>query len=303
MTVSKNTVKQVSGYYRQRVGQFLVTALYDGYINLAPSLFHGRKADEMHTLIDRKFQPQTADGVPTAVTTYLIDTGADLILLNAGGAKVVGDTMGGLPDSLKAAGYAPEDISAVLLTHLHFDHVCGLTKEDGSAVFPKAKIYVSEAEAGFWLDPKTAQAAPEASRPFFAMAAKAVTPYVTKGALSTFTGETEVMPGLKAVPSPGHTPGHSSFLLTSGSEQLLLWGDIVHSHALQFDHPEISNDFDSDQAQAVDTRQKLFKKIVQENWLIAGDHLPFPGFGHMTADGEKYSWVPVEYAPLPPPLD
>lgn len=299
MTTSENTVRQVSGYYRQRVGQFLVTALYDGYINLAPSLFHGLGADEMQKLIDRKCQPQTADGVPTAVTTYLIDTGTTLILLNAGGAKAMGDTMGGLLDSLRAAGYSREDISAVLLTHLHFDHVCGLIQPSGSVAFPKAKVYVSEPEAEFWLDSKIAQAAPEASRPFFEMAAKALALYVHKGDLRTFRGEAEVLPGITAIPSPGHTAGHSSFLLTSGSEQLLLWGDIVHSHALQFDHPEISNDFDSDQAQAVDTRRKLFKKVVQEKWLIAGDHLPFPGFGHMTAEGEKYSWVPVEYAALP----
>ena len=81
---------------------------------------------------------------------------------------------------------------------------------------------------------------------------------------------------------------------------MLLWGDIVLSHALQFDRPEVSNDFDSDQAQAVATRRKLFKRITQENWLIAGDHLPFPGFGHLAADGEKYYWVPVEYADLNP---
>ena len=300
MTESKSAVKeQVAGFHRQRVGQFLVTALYDGYINLAPALFHGLGDDEMHKLIDRKFQPRTAEGVPTAVTTYLIDGGSDLTLLNAGGAGGPGRTMGGLSDSLIAAGYRPEDISAVLLTHLHFDHVCGLAKEDGSAAFPRATVYVSEAEAGFWLNPETAKAAPEAARPFFEMAAKAVAPYVAKGSLAIFKGEAEVLPGLRSIPSPGHTPGHTSFLLTSGSEQMLLWGDIVHSHALQFDHPEVSNDFDSDQAQAVDTRLKLFRKISQENWLIAGDHLPFPGFGHLAADGEKYSWVPVEYAALP----
>lgn len=296
MSASETTIRnQVPGYYRQPVGKVMVTALYDGFINLAPSLFHGLADEEIRRLISRKFQTLTEEGVPTAVTTYLIDDGQNLVLLNAGGAKNLGDTMGGLPDSLRAAGYAPEEVTAVLLTHMHFDHVCGLTRADGSPAFPRATVFVSAAESDFWLDPKTAQAAPEASRPFFVLAANAVAPYLSRGALTRFQDGTEVLPGIRALPTPGHTPGHTSFLVTSGAEQLLLWGDIIHSHALQFAHPEVSNDFDSDQPQAVATRRALFKKIIEENWLIGGDHLPFPGFGHLIEDGPGYSWAPVEF--------
>ena len=296
MTTSKATVKQqVSGFYRHQVGSLMVTALYDGFINLSPSLFHGLGEEEKRDLINQKFQRQTADGVPTAVTTYLIDDGADLILLNTGGAKCVGSTMGGLLESMEAAGYSAEEVSAVLLTHLHFDHVCGLTGPEGRPVFAKATVYASEDECRFWLDPQIALGAPEASRPFFEMAAKAVAPYLDQGAFIRFQDGQEVRPGIKAMLTPGHTPGHSSFLVSSGSEQLLLWGDIVHSHALQFIHPQVSNDFDSDQNQAAATRRSLFKKIIEEGWLVGGDHLPFPGLGHLTESGQSYGWVPIEF--------
>ncbi|UQZ87701.1 MBL fold metallo-hydrolase [Deltaproteobacteria bacterium Smac51] len=293
--MTKTAKNPAPGFYRQTVGSITVTALYDGFINLSPSLFHGLERQEMEKLINRKFQTLTSEGVPTAVTTYLIDNGSDLIILNAGGAGHSG--MGGIFESLKCAGYSPEDISAVLLTHMHFDHVCGLAAGDGSAAFPNASVFVSEAESDFWLDPKIAQAAPEGSRPFFAMAAGSIAPYITKGAFSRFKSDDMVFPGVKAVPSPGHTPGHTSFLISSEEATLLLWGDIVHSHALQFGHPEVTNDFDSDQPQAAATRRKLFEMAASEKWLIGGDHLPFPGFGHITESGEGYSWVPVEYGP------
>ena len=294
----ENGNRQVPGYYKYSVGGLTITALYDGYINLSPSLFHGIAAERMQGLIADKFQPENKDGVPTAVTTYLIDNGESLFLLNAGGAKCVGTTMGGILDSLQAAGYSPDNISAVLLTHMHFDHVCGLLAADGSAAFPNATVFVSENESRFWLDKKIAQAAPEGSRPFFAMAADSVAPYISKGAFTTFKDGDEVLPGIQTIPTPGHTPGHTSFLLNSGQEKILLWGDIVHSHAMQFTHPEVSNDFDSDQAQAITTRQSIFQKAATEKWLIGGDHLPFPGFGHIRQAPQGYTWIPVEYSQL-----
>ena len=288
---------QAPGYYRQRVGNATVTALYDGYINLAPTLFHGLDAETMRQLIAEKFQSQTPDGVPTAVTTYLIDTGTDVILLNAGGSNRVGNTMGRLEESLHAAGYKPESVTAVLLTHMHFDHVCGLVSGDGHPVFPNATVFVSEAESAFWLDAETAKAAPKESRAFFTMASDSVSPYRSKNAFVTFADETEVRPGILAIPTPGHTPGHTSFLVRSGKDALLLWGDIVHSHALQFSHPGVTNDFDSDQVKAAETRRAIFRRAAGEKWLIGGDHLPFPGFGHLRERDEGYEWVPVEYAP------
>ena len=180
---------------------------------------------------------------------------------------------------------------------MHFDHVCGLANS-GQPVFPNATVYAAEAEKAFWLSDENARAAPEGSRAFFEMAVSAIAPYIDKGAFLTFKDHAEVLPGVQAIPTPDHTPGHTSFLLSSGQEKLLLWGDIVHSHAMQFAHPEVSNDFDSDQVQAVITRKAIFQKAAQERLLIGGDHLPFPGLGHMKAEHQGYSWVPVEYTSL-----
>ena len=287
--------RQVPGYFRQAVGGCVVTAIYDGYINLSPSLFHGVDDDTMQTLIGKKHKMRISEDIPTSVTTYLIDNGRSKTLLNVGGA---GGTMGNILENLRASGCSPADIQSVLLTHMHFDHVCGLVNEDGAAVFSNATVYASEGESRFWLDPQNAKSAPEAAKAFFEMAVNSIQPYKDRGRFKTFSGHVEVLPGIEAFPSPGHTPGHTSYLVGDGHERLLLWGDIVHSHALQFSHPEVTNDFDADQPQAAATRASIFQKAAADNLLIGGDHLPFPGFGYMQKDSQGYAWVPVEYAAL-----
>lgn len=296
MTTSKTTDKrQVPGFYRQQVGDLLVTALYDGFINLPPSMFHGLEAGEMQNLVNQKFQPQTPDGVITAINTFLIDNGSDLVLIDAGGDKWRGPTMGDMSESMNAAGYSPEDVSAILLTHLHFDHVCGLSDSECRPAFPNAVVYASEDECRVWLTPQPQLIATKVNRHLFHIATRAVASYRNKRAFVEFQDGAEVRPGIKAMSTPGHTPGHTSFLVRSGDDCLLLWGDIVQSHALQFAHPQVTNDFDYDQAQAAATRQSLFQKVAQESWLVGGSHLPFPGFGRVTEKGEGYCWVPIEF--------
>lgn len=300
MRMHQDGTTQGPGFYRHRVGDCVVTALYDGYIRLAPSLFHGVAEEERNRLLEDAFQSPTGDGAPTAVTTYLIDDGKRILLLNAGGARRVGDTMGRLLPNMAAAGYRPEDVSGILLTHLHFDHVCGLADAEGAAVFPRAKVFVSNAECDFWLSPETARQAPEENRAFFAMAAESMAPYEKRGDVVRFNPDAEVWPGIRAKSTPGHTPGHVSYLLESGGGKLLLWGDIVHSRAMQFRHPEISNDFDGDPLRAVASREAVFRESAREQWLVGGDHLPFPGLGHVLERKPGYEWVPVDYASLAP---
>lgn len=291
---------QVPGYYRQPVGQFTVTALYDGHVELSPQLLHGIKPEEIQARIARMFQTQSSKGVQTAVNGFLVRTGQDLLLIDTGAGKCLGQNLGRIPHNLEAAGYAPTDVTAVLLTHLHADHSCGLVSADGKPAFPNATVWASSEEQGYWLDPKTAQAAPENKRRSFKLAQDAVAPYASQGRLKTL-GAGEVLPGLSIVASPGHTPGHTSYLLRSGDDTLLIWGDIVHSHAVQFAHPEVSIDFDSDQKQAIATRKSMLDKAASEKWMVAGAHLPFPGMGHVRKDAEAYAWVPIEYAPIDAP--
>src|SRR5690606_16767643 len=120
------------------------------------------------------------------------------------------------------------------------------------------------------------------------------------GKFLTFQPQDTLLPGVQAVSTPGHTPGHTSYLFTSGRQALLVWGDIVHSHAVQFARPEVAIEFDVDTAQAIATRKRIFADAARDKLWVAGAHMPFPGLGHVRTDGHGYAWVPAEYAPLRP---
>lgn len=282
---------RVPGFYRHQMGDFLITALYDGFITLPPASFHGLKADEMQRLLSQ--ETQTPAGLSTDITAYLIDDGSELALIDAGGDKWRGPAMGDLLKNMKAAGYSPEDVSAILLTHLHFDHVCGLNDSECRPAFPNAVVYASEDESRFWLTPLPQLIATKENRHLFHIATRAVAAYRNKRAFREFKDGDEVRPGLKAILTPGHSPGHTSFLVGCGNERILLWGDIVLSRALQLAYPQVSNDFDFDQAQAAATRRSIFKKVIQENWLVGGGHLPFPGLGRLVEKEPGYGWAPL----------
>ncbi|MEN3113515.1 MBL fold metallo-hydrolase [Uliginosibacterium paludis] len=288
---------QVPGYYRYANGDFEVTALYDGYIDLGTSLLKGLRAPEIQSLLARMFI-EHSKGVQTAVNAYLVNTGEHLVLVDAGAASCFGPSLGQVQDNIRAAGYKPEEIDTVLLTHLHPDHLCGVLDKSGQPAFPNATLWASQGDADFWLSEKVAAAAADDAKPFFRMAMDAVKPYQAAGHFMSFKPGEALLPGVSVVPTPGHTPGHSSYLFSSGKQKLLLWGDIVHSHSVQFQHPEVSLEFDVDQKQAIATRKALFQQAANAGWAIGGAHLPFPGLGHIRKDAKGYAWVPVEFGPI-----
>lgn len=288
---------QVPGYYRQMVGAFEVTALYDGQIMLDQKLLKNASATDIQKLLARQFR---VSPTPTAVIAFLINTGERLVLVDAGAGRFFGPTLGQVVPSLKAAGYQPEQVDVVLLTHLHGDHVGGLV-QDGQAVFPRATVFASAGEAAHWLSPEVASRAPEGAQRFFQMARDGVAPYVQADRFKTFTGDAEILPGIAPVLSHGHTPGHTSYLLRSRGQQLLVWGDIVHNAAVQFARPTVTIEFDSDSRQALATRLKLLGWTARDALMVAGAHLPFPGLGQIRAEGKgRFAWVPLDYAPVAP---
>ncbi|MEC3763981.1 MBL fold metallo-hydrolase [Cupriavidus sp. SS-3] len=293
---------QVPGYYRMMVGQLEVTALYDGYIDLDPKLFKYTSAREVQSLLARMFLTSTP-GMQTAVNAYLIHTGSRLVLVDTGAAGCFGPTLGRIGENLRAAGYAPEQVDTVLLTHLHGDHACGLAT-DGKAAFPNATVYVDKADLDYWLSEANAAAAPKEAQGLFAMARAAAAPYQAAQRLRTFNGSArsesiaELVPGVRVVPANGHTPGHSGYLFTSGNDSLLLWGDIVHNHALQLRRPQVAIEFDVDSNQAVITRKRILEQAARGRLWVGGAHMPFPGLGHVRRDTAGYTWVPAEYGPI-----
>jgi len=287
---------QAPGYYRAAVGDLEITALYDGYVDLAASVLLNANKAEVQRLLARKFI--AGEKVQTAVNAYLINLGGKLILVDTGAAKAFGPTLGFIGEQIRAAGYTPEQIDIVLLTHLHADHVAGLLGADGKPQFPNAEVRVDQAESDFWLSEANAAKAPKDFQSFFKIARDSAAPYQAAGKWKPFSGAAELAPGIKAVPAVGHTPGHTAYQIESKGERLLILGDAVHSHAVQFARPEVAIEFDSDKKQAVATRKKLFAWAAKEKLLVSGMHLPFPGLGHVRADGKAFAWVPVEYSPL-----
>ena len=287
---------QVPGYYRLMLGQFEVTALYDGAIDLDEKLLKNIDKRDIQRLLAREFLK--GPKVQTAVNAYLVNTGNKLVLIDAGAAKLFGPSLGNIVDNLRAAGYTPEQVDTVLVTHLHGDHINGLVTPDGQRVFANAEVWSAKADNDFWLSEAIAAQAPKDFQPFFKMSRDAAAPYLAAGKWKTFDSDRELLAGVSSVDTHGHTPGHASYLFQSGDQRLLVLGDLVHNHAVQFARPEVAFEFDNDPKQAVATRKRIFHKAAREKLMVAGMHLPFPGVGHVRKEAKGYAWVPAEFAPL-----
>jgi len=302
MTLVEQQRTQVPGYYRMMLGDVEVTALYDGVFTMDPALLKGASADDIQSLIARMFQASTP-GVQTAVNAFLVHTGKNLILVDTGSQACFGPTLGNVSKNLAVSGYSPEQVDTVLLTHLHPDHACGLLAADGSAAYPNATVIVPKGEEAYWLSKELMAVAPEGAQPFFKMAMAAVAPYQASGHFKTFSQGESPIEGVEAVPTYGHTPGHTGYMIGTEQHSLMLWGDIVHNYASQFVRPEIAIEFDSDSEQAIETRKKVFAQAADDKLWVGGAHMPFPGIGHVRKEDVGYSWVPVEYAPITAPAE
>lgn len=288
---------QVPGYYRTMIGQFEITALYDGAIGLDPKLLTNARLADIQKLLAQKFVG--TDKMQTAVNGFLVNTGRRLVLVDAGAGRLYGPSLGYMLQNLKASGYSPEQVDAVVITHLHGDHIAGLLDADGKPVFPNADIHVDQADHEHWTSRKNADAAPAERKRFFDVPRMTAEIFSASGKWKTFSPGKELVPGIRSVATYGHTPGHNAFAVESQGQRLLIWGDLVHSHAVQFARPDVAIEFDTDQKQAVATRRAVFKEMAQSKELVAGMHLPFPGIGRVGTDGKgAYTWIPVEYGAL-----
>src|SRR6266446_4497019 len=282
---------QVPGFYRQKVGDLEVTALFDGHGVFDPQWLNGTKATMDGVVEALHEDPRLLD---VSDEGFLVNTGKHLILIDAGaGTWWGGGALGRLEGSLRSAGYTPEEVDVVLVTHLHSDHVGGLTTQDGERVFPNADVYVAKAESDFWLSAEIAAKAPKDAQPFFRSAQAIVAPYIKAGKWHTFSGSETIVDGMQVVPLPGHTPGHTGYEFSSKGQKILFWGDIVHAQRVQLQHPEVTAVFDIDPAAAAARRNQLLPKLAGEAVVIASPHLLFPGLGRLHKEGKGYSWAPV----------
>src|SRR5258707_6853635 len=232
-----------------------------------------------------------------ADTGFLVNTGKQLILIDAGsGTWFGGGAYGHLVRNLRSAGYTPEEVDVVLVTHLHSDHVGGLTTQDGNRVFPNAEVYVAKAESDFWLSPEIAAKAPKEAQPFFQSAQAIAAPYIKAGKWHTFSGSEPIVDGVQPVPLPGHTPGHTGYEFSSKGQKVLFWGDIVHAQRVQLQHPEVTVAFDIDRTAAAGTRNQLLPKLAVGDVLIAEPHSSlFPPLGRLRKERNGYVWAAVVF--------
>ena len=244
---------QAPGYYRMMLGDFEVTALSDGTVALPVStLLTNTTPAKVNRALARAV---LKDPVDTSVNAYLINTGSKLVLIDTGAGALFGPTVGNLVNSLKASGYQPEQVDEIYITHMHGDHVGGLVSGD-KMVFPNAIVRADKADADYWLSQANMDAAPKDAKDFFKGAQVSLNPYIAAGKFKPIEGPTELVPGVRSMPSHGHTPGHTTYMVESNGQKLVLWGDLMHVAAVQFPEPAVTIKFDTDsKARAASARR------------------------------------------------
>ncbi len=286
--MSEQRFEQAPGFYRQRLGDMLVTSLNDGTLNESVGVLRGIEGDAAARVLSNAF---LSPSPVLTVNAFLLQAAGTCILIDAGCGTGMGTEAGRMAANLHHAGIAVSDIGVVLLTHMHPDHIGGLLNPNGDAVFPNARILVPDGDAAVFLDPTIAANVPDGVKPVFAKARAVAAAY--EGRFERFGAASALLAGVTAVPLPGHSPGHTGFRITSGGQSLLIWGDVVHVPGIQFRHPEVGMVFDADPALAERTRRTAFDEAARTGELIAGMHMPFPGFGHLVAEGSAFGFVPV----------
>jgi glyoxylase-like metal-dependent hydrolase (beta-lactamase superfamily II) len=282
--------QQIPGVYHRRVGDIVVTAISDGFLDGTLDVLRNITQEGARQILAESFRPARR----TAVNAFLVYSAGRLALIETGSGNYLQPTAGKVMANIKAAGVDPADIEAVLLTHMHPDHSAGLTDmATGGRNFPNAELVVHENEPRHWYDDANMSGATERARKlYFQCAREQTAPYRDRMRLFR---EGEVFPGVTAIPRHGHTPGHTTFMISSGKEQLLVWGDTVHVPEVQTARPEVCMEFDTDADAAAASRRAVFDMVATERLLVTGMHLHFPGFAHLARRGSAYQLIPAAW--------
>ena len=272
-----------------RIGRFTVTALTDGYADMPYDYFPGRSAAEVEQAAIAQLTARPS-GVRFLFNQYLVEDGERRILIDAGAAGSIGQT-GQLPQALAALGLKPDKIDAVIVTHMHQDHMGGLVL-GGKNNYPEAELYIDRRDITHWTDPANRNGAPDYLQTSFRMAEEVVRLYPR---LQAIDGEREIMRGVSIVDLTGHTPGHIGVRVEDGGKSMIMVSDMIFPVV----HPAATDVFflfEQDRAAAKAMRDRFFPRAASEGALIAATHMPFPGLGRVVADHGEMRWQVADWA-------
>jgi glyoxylase-like metal-dependent hydrolase (beta-lactamase superfamily II) len=287
---------QGPGVYRYRLGDYQLTALYDGtwFLPIDDKFIRNAGAKQVDAALAAAFLPPRV--VPVTFTALMVNTGSQLVLIDTGTAGQIADTAGVMLDNLRVAGVAPADIDTIVISHFHPDHIDGIKTKDGEKVFPNAEILVPEPEWAFWMDDATMGRFSGTVHRYF-LNARRIFRDIAKE-VHRFRPGAEVAPGIVSIPAYGHTPGHTAFSVHSGNQSLLVMSDTARNPYLFVRHPDWQPAFDMDGPLAAKARRAMLDRAAADRMPVEAYHFPFPACGHIVHNGSGYEFEPTMWAPL-----
>ncbi|MBZ6075511.1 MBL fold metallo-hydrolase [Microvirga puerhi] len=284
---------QAPGFYRYKVGDIELTAINDGFaFRPLDGFVRNAELSDVQKAMQDAFLP--TDKLPLTFTTLVLRQNGRVTLIDTGNGDMGAPTSGTWMANFRAAGFDPAQVDTVVISHFHGDHINGLRRKDGTAVFPKAEIMVPAKEWDFWMDETRMSQAPEGMKGAFQGVHRVFDPIAKD--VKRYEADKEVVPGLTAIATPGHTPGHTSYMVSSGSGKFIVMSDVTNHPALFVRNPDWSAVFDMDADLARQTRRRMLEMAAAERAQVSFYHAPFPATGHIAKDGNGYRFVPIQWS-------